>query len=39
VDPPLHVVVIVDDARAEERIVTIYEPDRNRWSADYRRRR
>lgn len=36
---PLHTVVVVDDARAEERIVTVYEPDPERWSADYRRRR
>lgn len=36
---PLHVVVVVDDQRGEERIVTIYEPDPNQWSGDYRRRR
>lgn len=36
---PLHTVVVVDDHRAEERIVTVYEPDPERWSADYRRRR
>ena len=36
---PLHVVVVVDDQRAEERIVTVYEPDPDRWSEDYRRRR
>jgi hypothetical protein len=36
---PLHVVVIVDDARGEERVVTVYEPDPHQWSADYRRRR
>ena len=36
---PLHVVVVVDDERAEERVVTIYEPDPARWSPDYRRRR
>lgn len=36
---PLHAVVVVDDARHEERIVTVYEPDPDRWSADYRRRR
>lgn len=29
---PLHVVVVVDDARREERIVTIYEPDPSLWS-------
>lgn len=36
---PLHVVVVVDDIRAEERVVTVYEPDADRWSSDYRRRR
>lgn len=36
---PLHVVVVVDDGRREERVVTIYEPDPERWSQDYRRRR
>jgi hypothetical protein len=36
---PLHVVVVVDDERQEERIVTVYEPDPARWSVDYRRRR
>ncbi len=36
---PLHVVVVVDDAHEEERIVTIYEPDPDQWSSDYRRRR
>lgn len=36
---PLHTVVVVDEARSEERIVTVYEPDPDRWSADYRRRR
>ncbi|HUF32981.1 MAG TPA: DUF4258 domain-containing protein [Acidimicrobiales bacterium] len=36
---PLHLVVVVDDDRAEERIVTVYEPDPQRWSGDYRRRR
>lgn len=35
----LHVVVVVDDVRQEERIVTVYEPDPARWSADSRRRR
>lgn len=35
----LHVVVVVDDRRAEERIVTVYEPDPDRWSPDYRKRR
>lgn len=36
---PVHVVVIVDDERAEERIITVYEPDPDSWSNDYRRRR
>ncbi len=36
---PLHVAVVVDDGRQEERIVTVYEPDPDRWSVDYRRRR
>lgn len=36
---PLHVVVVVDDERSEERIVTVYEPDPVQWSPDFRRRR
>lgn len=36
---PLHVVVVVDAINDEDRVVTVYEPDPNRWSADYRRRR
>ncbi len=36
---PLHVVVVVHHRLREERIVTVYEPDAGRWSADYRRRR
>ena len=36
---PLHVVVVVDDLRREERVVTVYEPDPGLWSSDYRRRR
>lgn len=36
---PLHVVVVVDDRRRQERVVTIYEPDGTHWSPDYRRRR
>lgn len=36
---PLHVVVVVDDVRREERIVTVYEPAAQHWTADYRRRR
>jgi hypothetical protein len=29
----------VDDARREERIVTVYEPDGSRWSADFKVRK
>lgn len=36
---PLHVVCVVDHRRQEERLVTVYEPDPQQWSADYRRRR
>lgn len=36
---PLHVVIVVDSARREERLVTVYEPDPSLWTADYRRRR
>jgi len=36
---PLHVVVVVDAARREERLVTVYEPDADRWTNGYRRRR
>jgi hypothetical protein len=36
---PLHVVVIVDTFREEERIVTVYQPNLERWSHDYRKRR
>ena len=36
---PLHVVVVVDEAHREERIVTVYEPNPARWSPDFRRRR
>ena len=36
---PLHVVVVVDDEHEEERVVTVYEPDPDQWSSDYRRRR
>lgn len=36
---PLHVVVVVDGQSREERIVTVYEPHGDRWSADYRERR
>lgn len=36
---PLQVVVIVDEVRQEDRVVTVYEPDPDRWSSDWRRRR
>lgn len=36
---PLHVVIVVDSAREEERLVTVYEPDPSIWTADFRRRR
>lgn len=36
---PLHVVVVVDEGREEERIVTVYDPDDDRWTDGYRRRR
>ena len=36
---PLHVIVVEDHVHDEDRVVTVYEPDPNRWSADYRRRR
>ena len=36
---PLHLVVVVDELRAEERIVTVYQPDPRAWTSDYRRRR
>lgn len=36
---PLHVVVVVDSRRQEERIVTVYQPDPAKWSPDFRRRR
>ena len=36
---PLHVVVVVDISRREERIVTVYEPEPARWTTDFRRRR
>ena len=36
---PLHVVVVVDSIRREERIVTVYQPNPRFWSPDYRRRR
>ncbi len=36
---PLHVVIAVDSAREEERLVTVYEPDPALWTVDFRRRR
>lgn len=36
---PLHVVLVIDGCRGEQRVVTVYEPDRDRWSADLRTRR
>lgn len=36
---PLHVVIVVDEAHRGERVGTVYEPDPNRWSTDFRRRR
>lgn len=36
---PLHIVVVVDSLRYEERLVTVYEPDAERWTDGYRRRR
>jgi len=36
---PLHVVVVVDEIHEEERVITVYEPDDDLWSSDYRVRR
>lgn len=36
---PLHVVVVVDEAHEEERLITVYEPSTDRWSDDFRTRR
>lgn len=36
---PLHVAIVVDEVREEERIVTVYEPDALEWTPDFRRRR
>ena len=36
---PLHVVVVIDRWRREERVVTLYGPDGDLWSRDFRRRR
>jgi hypothetical protein len=35
----LHAVVLVDEAREEERVITIYEPDPLLWTKDWHRRR
>jgi hypothetical protein len=36
---PLHVSIVVDEAREQERVATVYEPYPSEWTADYRRRR
>lgn len=36
---PLHIVLVVDEARQEERLVTVYEPSVSEWTPDLRRRR
>ena len=36
---PLHIVVVVDSVRREERLVTVCEPHADRWADGYRRRR
>ena len=36
---PLHLVIVVDHRRREERILTLYEPDPDQWTPDYRSRR
>jgi hypothetical protein len=36
---PLHVVIVVDEAHREERLVAVYEPDPMIWTGDFRRRR
>jgi hypothetical protein len=36
---PLHVAIVVDGARQQERVATVYEPYSSEWTADYRRRR
>lgn len=36
---PLHVVIVVDESRQEERLVTVYEPTASEWTLDLRRRR
>lgn len=36
---PLHVVVVIDDAHREERLVTVDEPSPDRWSDNFKVRR
>ena len=36
---PLHLVIVVDHRHREERILTLYEPDPDQWTPDYRSRR
>jgi hypothetical protein len=36
---PLHLVIVVDHRNREERILTLYEPDPDQWTPDYRSRR
>ncbi|MGB6058983.1 MAG: hypothetical protein WBF71_12060 [Microthrixaceae bacterium] len=36
---PLHVVIVEDDDREQERVATVYEPYPSDWAADFRRRR
>lgn len=36
---PLHVVVVIDDRKQERRVITVYIPNKDQWSSDYRRRR
>ena len=38
-DRVLHVVAADDPMGDETYIITVYEPDPNRWDADFRRRR
>ncbi|HUY78952.1 MAG TPA: DUF4258 domain-containing protein [Ktedonobacterales bacterium] len=35
---PLHVVAAQNDVDQETNIITVYEPDPARWTADFRRR-
>ncbi len=36
---PLHVVLSYDQDRDECHVITVYEPDPERWQADFKRRR